>query len=215
MTVVVKKILFILIAFSVFSLCYAWEKEKKVIRADSYSSRWTMSTNLVDWGWFFTPNIEAQYSVASHFSVEAQAKFNAWTYNNDSYDKRNRQARQEYSLGARWWPWYVYSGWWVGAKAQYQQYSRRPFDNIYQKEEGDAVGVAFSGGYSLQIKSWFNIDFGLGFWTGGKWYKVYQSTDRACPACGRRIDYNEGSDAPSSAFFFLPNEITIALMFVF
>ena len=27
-----------------------------------------------------------------------------------------------FAAGARWWPWYVFSGWWVGLKGQYSDY---------------------------------------------------------------------------------------------
>lgn len=49
----------------------------------------------------------------------------------------------------------------------------------------------------------FNLDFGLGIWTGQKTYITY-----ACPSCGRITD-------KGSKWFVLPNEIKIALQYIF
>lgn len=186
-----------------------------VIKADGSISRWCVSTNAVDWAWFVTPNANVQFSLSRHFTLEAGFRYNAWTYFGSVSDKRNRQCRQNYFVGLRYWPWYTYSGWWIGAKAQYEEYSRRQWKNIYRKEEGDAVGLGISAGYSIQLLPWLNLDFGVGVWGGGKSYKVYQDMDNACPECGRRVDYNGIDDAPSKGFFFMPNEVTVGLMFIF
>lgn len=191
------------------------QRDTTTLKADSGISRFAISTNVVDWGWFLSPNLEIQYAVGRHVSLDASAIYNGWTYNNSDMQKRNRQCRQEYSLGMRWWPWYVYSGWWVGAGAQYQEYSRRPMDNVFHKEEGDAYGITLSGGYSIHVNPWFNVDIGLGFWAGSKSYKVYESVDKACPECGKRIDRTDGSEAPSKGFFFSPEQVLISLMFIF
>ena len=49
----------------------------------------------------------------------------------------------------------------------------------------------------------FNLDFGLGLWTGYTTYVTY-----ACPTCGRII----GSD---QRLFILPNDLMIALSYIF
>ena len=191
------------------------KENAEVIKADGSISRWCITTNLVDWAWFVTPNADVQFSVARHFTLEAGFRYNAWTYFGSTSDQRNRQCRQNYSVGLRYWPWYTYSGWWFGAKAQYEEYSRRQWRNKYRKEEGDAFGLAVSAGYSIQLLPWMNLDFAVGVWGGGKLYKVYQDMDNACPECGRRVDYNGIDDAPSKGGFFMPNEVTVGLMFIF
>lgn len=186
----------------------------EVFKESKYISRWSVSTNVADWCYFITPNVDVQYSIAKNVSLDASAKLNFWTFNDNNPEKRNRQARQEYGLGVRVWPWYVYSGWWFGAKLQYQEYSRRPFNNVYRKEEGEAFGGAVSAGYSLQLSPWLNLDFGVGMWLGGKQYRVYEDSV-ACPHCGKRVDKNAFSNDPSRSFFILPNELMISLMFIF
>ena len=48
-----------------------------------------------------------------------------------------------------------------------------------------------------------NLDFGLGVWGGQKTYITY-----ACPSCGRIT-------GKGSRWFILPNEIRVALQYIF
>ena len=184
------------------------------VRADQSVSRFAVSTNAVDWSWYITPNLDLQYAVARRWTIAGTAKYNNWTYWDEGVDKRNRQCRQEYALGFRYWPWYTYSGWWFNAGAQYQEYSRRQPENIFRKEEGDAVGLSLGAGYSVQVTPMLNVDFGMGFWGGHKYYKVYESTDKACPECGKRVDRIDGSEDPSQGWFILPNYVSVSLMLI-
>ena len=87
-------------------------------------------------------------------------------------------------------------------KAQYQEYNRGGI--LRQKtQEGDAFGLGLGAGYSLMLHEHINLDFGLGGWGGRKVF-----TDYACPRCGKIT----GSGAK---WFFMPNEITVAIMFTF
>ena len=169
--------------------------------AGQESARWSISTNAVDWACLLTANASAQFSVARHFTLEAQARWNPWTFNKTS--EAQLQSRQRsFSLGARWRPWYTYSGWWMAARGQYKEYNYGGIGSM-ETEEGDAAGFVLSGGFSLQIKKWLNIDIGGGFWGGYKKYVRY-----ACPYCGRRTDQGEKA-------FILPDELLISAMFIF
>lgn len=165
------------------------------------SARWGVSTNAVDWAYLLTANASAQFSVSRHFTLETQARWNPWTFNSMS-DAQLQSRQRSFSLGARWWPWYVYSGWWVAARAQYSEYNSGGLLTM-ETEEGDAAGLAVSAGFSIQVKKWLNIDVGGGFWSGYKKYIRY-----ACPYCGRRTDQGE-------KVFFLPDELLISAMFIF
>ena len=72
-----------------------------------------------------------------------------------------------------------------------------------ETEEGDAFGVGLSGGYSVHVNRWLNVNFGIGGWGGLTRYVSY-----ACPYCGKRT--GEGTKA-----FFLPNELLVALELIF
>lgn len=162
----------------------------------------SVSTDMVSYANFATLNLEASVPMARHWSVNASVKYNPFEFDlgEGREDARNKQ--QAYALGMRWWPWNVYSGWWVGGKLQYQEYN---VGGIVSRKtsEGDRLGAGISGGYSYMLGKHFNIDFGLGFWTGYDKFSVY-----ACPVCG--VTENTGSK-----FFILPSDVMIALSYVF
>lgn len=151
-----------------------------------------LSTNVVDYVQTGGLNVEASYALQRHWSVGAGMK----------YDGRGYQKQQLYSLGGRYWPWHIYSGWWLGAKMQYQEFSSAE-RVTYRTSEGDRIGAGASAGYSRMIGPHFNIDLGLGFWYGSGTYVRY-----SCPNCGSIL--SRGSQA-----FFLPNDILLALSYIF
>ncbi|MCR4860519.1 MAG: DUF3575 domain-containing protein [Bacteroidales bacterium] len=164
-------------------------------------ARLALGQNVADYLFLGTLNADVQYSVHRSWTLLAGARYNNWTWRHRREDQfESRQ--QTYYLGARWWPWYTYSGWWAGAKLQYQQYNRGGLLSL-ETEEGDAVGLSLGGGYCVHVNRSLNVDFGLFYWGGVTRYVKY-----ACPYCGRRID--EGSKT-----FLLPDEIRIALQFIF
>ena len=163
--------------------------------------RLAVSQNLADDRVLGTLNGEVQYSVHRSWTLGAGARYNNWTWRarrDDQFESRQKT----FYLGARWWPWYTYSGWWAGGRLQYQEYNRGGLDGP-QTEEGDAFGLSFGGGYAVHVNSWLNVDFGLYGWGGMTKYVTY-----ACPYCGQRTD--EGTKA-----FFLPDEVRVALQFIF
>lgn len=166
-----------------------------------HQARLAFSQNLADYLSLGTLNADLQYSIHRRWTLEAGAKYNNWTWRHRQ-EEQFEARQQAYYVGVRWWPWYTYSGWWVGTKMQYREYNRgglfRP-----EAEEGDAFGAGASGGYSVHVNPWLNVDFGIGFWGGVTKYVTY-----ACPYCGRRVD--EGTK-----FFLLPDEVRIALELIF
>ena len=179
--------------------------------AAAMAQTWAVAANAADMAELGTIGVEGSAAVSQHWSIHAGAKFNPWTFaKKDTFNglfsepnpdqKQNR--KQTYAVGARWWPWNVYSGWWVGGKTQYQEYNR---GGIITKtaEEGDAFGAALAGGYSLMLKEHWNLDFGFGLWGGWTKYTTY-----ACPSCGQVVD--EGQK-----WFILPNELILSFVYIF
>ena len=163
-----------------------------------------VSTNFADFAFLGTVNAEAQYAVAQNWSVALSGGYNPWTYNSSDVDRQFQRRRRNVSVGARWWPWHVYSGWWLSADARWQEYNEaRVFTKEVTAEEGDRFGLRIGGGYTVRINSWLNVDFGFRGWGGYTYYTVY-----ACPSCGRII---ESGGKP----FILPDEAVVSLMFVF
>lgn len=160
----------------------------------------SVSTNAVDIANFGTLNAEVSVAVARHWSLNAGVRYNPWTFGEGVDAKQNRT--RTVSAGARWWPWNVYSGWWAGARAQWEEYNRGGLRSA-RTEEGDAYGLALSGGYSLMVHPNINIDFGLGLWGGYKKYTVYR-----CPTCGK-------IEEQGSKVFVMPSDVIVSLMFTF
>lgn len=164
-------------------------------------ARFALSQNLADYLFLGTLNAELQYSIHRSWTLLGGARYNNWTWRHRQ-DSQFESRQQTYYLGVRWWPWYTYSGWWLGTRMQYQEYNRGGIFSP-ETEEGDAFGVGLSGGYSVHVNRWLNVNFGIGGWGGLTRYVSY-----ACPYCGKRT--GEGTKA-----FFLPNELLVALELIF
>ena len=177
------------------------------------AQRYSVSTNFVEWANLGTVNGEAGFAVAQHFSVHAGARYNNWTFRRGDPEDRfedpegdsERQfqnRKQAYSLGIRWWPWYVYSGWWGYARGQYMEYNRGGLIR-HVAEEGDAYGVGIGVGYTRMLHKNWNIEFGAGLWGGQTRYTEYR-----CTNCG-------SVNASGKKFFILPDDVFVSLIFIF
>lgn len=161
-----------------------------------------VSTNIIGYLNLGTLNAEGSYSLSQHWSVSAGVKFNPWTFNEDIPGKQFQSRQQSYYAGARYWPWHTYSGWWIAARLQYQEYNMGGLSDALT-EEGDRAGMGISAGYTYMLHPNVNIEFGLGFWGGTKRFTSY-----SCPSCGLTEDRG-------SSWFVLPNDVIIALAYVF
>ena len=161
---------------------------------------WSVSTNAASWAYLGTINGEVSVAAHRNISINASAMYNPWTFSSEKGPFQDRQ--RSVALGIRYWPWHVYSGWWIAAKAQYQEYNRGGMYGEVTSEEGDALGGSLSFGYTLMLNKWLNLEFGAGVWGGSTQYKVY-----ACPRCGKVLD-------SGNKWFVRPNELIISLVFV-
>lgn len=181
--------------------------------AEVSAQRFSLSTNTVDWAAFGTMNLEAGVSVARRITLETGFRYNPWTFaTGDPMDRLDdpfgedesqfQYRQQTYSLGLKFWPWHVYSGWWYSFRAQYQEYSRGGLLST-SVEEGDAGGLAFSMGYTRMLSNHWNVSFGAGVWGGTRRWVRYE-----CPNCGYELAKGEG-------VFFLPDDLFIVFSFIF
>ncbi len=166
----------------------------------SAAQNFSLSTNLIGYADMATVNLEGAFAAGRHWTLGLSWKYNPFTFNKKGEPLNNRQ--QAYYAGVRYWPWHVFSGWWVGAKAGYQEYSRGGWKSP-ETVEGDRIGGGFSGGYTYMLHKHLNLDMGLGIWGGYDRYKVY-----TCPKCGLRTGSGE-------RIFILPSELILALTYVF
>lgn len=167
-----------------------------VLRAQEFS----VSTNFADLANLGTLNVEGSYGFNRHWTLMAGVKYNPFSYR--SGDTAFQRRQRLFSAGSRWWPWHIYSGWWVSGKLQYQEYNN---GGIRSEEttEGNRFGAGFGGGYSKMLTKWLNFDVGVGFWAGYDIYTVY-----TCPTCGQIVSNGRKC-------FILPNDILISLSFIF
>ena len=162
----------------------------------------SLSTNLVDYITLGTLNLEGSAATGRHITINASARVNPWTFHKGDPARQMQNRNQTYAAGIRYWPWHIYSGWWISTAAQYQEYN---FGGIFSQrtEEGDAFGLGVGAGYSLMVHENLNLDFGLSIWGGQKSYIAY-----ACPSCGRITD-------KGSKWFVMPNELRVAIQYIF
>lgn len=161
----------------------------------------SMSTNLAGYAWYGTMGVEAGLGLAQHWTATAGAVYNPFSYRNDKGAIRQSKQRT-FSAGAKFWPWHIFSGWWLAGKAQYQEYNEGGIKSPIT-HEGDRLGAGVSTGYTYMLGQHFNIEVGVGVWSGFDKYVVY-----ACPECGRRID-------KGGKVFLLPNDIALSVSYVF
>lgn len=153
-------------------------------------TRVALSTNLYDIADGATMNMDASVGVSRHWTVGAGARYNP-------YSGTNRQ--RSFTLGAKYWLWYMYTGWWVSGNAKYDEYSTLA-DKL---QEGDRYGASFMGGYSRMLGKHFNLDVGFGFWGGYETFKVY-----GCQTCARIIEQGE-------KYFLAPDRIMLSISYIF
>lgn len=167
-----------------------------------YAQKASISTNLLGYAALGTMNVDASYAVSRHWSLSAGLKYNPFTFRKGDASRQFQCRQQSYSVGARMWPWHIWTGWWFASKLRYQEYNIGGLPGP-ETREGDRVGAGLYSGYSYMLSSHFNIEFGLGFWAGLDMYRKY-----SCPICGITVD--SGRKA-----FILPDDLMISIVYVF
>lgn len=164
------------------------------------AQNFAVATNVLDYVNLGTLNLEASCGIARQWSLSAGLKYNPFSYGEGSAEFTDRQ--RSIDAGARFWPWHIYSGWWLSGKLKWQEYSRGGISSR-QSTEGDRYGGSLGAGYTFMLNSHLNLDIGMGLWGGYDRYVAYE-----CLRCGRVIDGGE-------KFFVLPNDILLTISFIF
>ena len=164
------------------------------------AQNFSVATNVLDYVNLGTLNMEASCGLAKQWSVSAGVKYNPFTFGEGKGVYAGRQ--RSIDAGARFWPWHIYSGWWMSGKVKWQEYCMGGITSS-QSSEGDRFGGALSAGYSFMLNTHLNLDIGLGLWGGYDKYIAYE-----CLKCGKVIDTGE-------KFFVLPNDILLTISYIF
>ena len=167
------------------------------------AQKWAVELNalsLVDFG---TISPEVSMSVAAHFSLHAGGKFNFWTFHSGDGEYIIQDQHKIAYIGVRYWPWYVYSGWWLSVKAEYLDYRTT---GIWRPavETGRGFGLGLGFGYTKMLNEHFNLDFGLG--GIGGWLFDYRLNNSQTITSIRE----EGARP-----FLYPDMILLGIMYVF
>lgn len=166
------------------------------------AQKFNISTNLLEYVNLATLNLDASYAVQRHWSVNLGVKYNPFSYQNENTDAVFQNKQQSYSLGVRYWPWHIYSGWWLGTKLRYQEYNYGGFKDPIT-EEGDRYGMGVYAGYTYMLHKNINLEFGLGVWGGRSLFTQY-----SCPQCG--VTLSNGKK-----YFVLPDDLLLSIVYVF
>lgn len=174
-----------------------------LLSTTAFAQKVAVSTNAADWLSLGTMNAEVSLSLAQHFSIYAGLKENPWEFHQQNPVMTVRNQMDAFYAGVRWWPWYVYSGWWLSMRGQYRKYS---YCGVWRPalEEATSIGGGISAGYSLMMGKHLNLDFGMGVWGGVlKGYVLY-----CCPQC---MDIRDSGERP----FIRPDDIRVCISYVF
>ena len=187
----------------IFLVTAAVTSSNDVMAQERRATPVSLSTDIVDWANFGTINLEAGAGLGRHLSVTAGAKYNPWSFKTQKLGLQLYNKQTTAYAGLRYWPWYVFSGWWIGAQTQYTQYAETGIWR-HALDTGSAVGGGLSLGYTLMLHEKLNLEFGAGAWAGRR----YKHTLYCCPEC-----MYVRESGPSN--FIALNDISVALMYVF
>lgn len=169
--------------------------------SSAFAQKLQLSTNAVGWASLGTVNMQLDYAVGKEWTVGMDMRYNPFSYPKGEESRMQLKQRSVAAM-ARWWPWHVYSGWWVAGKLKWQEYNMGGL--VSEKtEEGNRFGAGVTAGYTLMLAEHWNLEFGAGLWGGYKKYSVY-----ACPVCGLRLE--EGGKT-----FIMPNDFMLSVAYVF
>lgn len=162
----------------------------------------SISTNILGYLALGTLNADMSYAISRKCSITADIRYNPFTFRQGNGQRQFQCRQQSYAVGARVWPWHIWSGWWLASKLRYQEYNVGGLFSS-ETEEGDRFGAGFYAGYTHMLSPHFNLEFGIGLWGGKDMYSRY-----SCQKCG--VTINKGS-----RFFILPDDIMVSVVYVF
>lgn len=146
----------------------------------SHAQRAAVQINMLDIVNLGTLNAQASFGLGRHWTATLQGRYNNWDYGSAEGGNPFQNRTRALALGARYWTWNTYSGWWLGTQARFEEYNRGGMFGKNETEEGNAVGAGLSAGFSYMLSKHWNLDFGVGGWWGVTDYRTF-----ACPRCGR------------------------------
>lgn len=177
--------------------------EVPVAPAEPERYRWAISTNITKWAFLGTMNMGVHFPVANRVSADLFGRYNPWTFNKESVDRRMTWRERTIAAGLTFYANRCFeTGFYLGAGVQYMQFNRGGVfsDKVY---EGYAYGAYLKLGYLVSINDHWKFAAGLGAFGGYADYNVY-----TCNVCGRKIDAAKG-------WRIAPDTVNLSIVYVF
>lgn len=181
--------------FSIIIICLG------SLTLNANAQKMSFGTNGIGYLALGTINGEFSVGLTRNWSILLSGAYNPFTYNKES-ERQFQHKEATVALGTRYWPWHLFSGWFMGSRVLASQYNRGGLLTP-TSEEGELIGIGLNGGYSLMIAKNINIEFGAGVLFGGRQYTSYE-----CPRCGRII-------SQSKKFFISPDNLLLQFVILF
>ena len=141
-----------------------------VCPCDLFAQKLQVSSNALGLLCLGTLNGEVNYAVSQHWSVGMSGKYNPFSYSGNNGERQFQMRQRSVAALARWWPWHIYSGWWVSGRIQWQEYNVGGFASP-QTEEGQRYGGGVTAGVFAYDQSAFKC--GDGPWSLGRFQTVH------------------------------------------
>lgn len=171
-------------------------------QASAKAQHFAIQTNVVQWANLGTVNVATGISLSRHFSAEAGFRYNPFTFQKSSGLTIKNQQISAYT-GIRYWPWYVFSGWWISGRGQWEKFSDTGLWR-YALNEGSRAGIVLSAGYTWMINKKINIEFGIGGWGG----RYIDHTLYHCPSCMEIRESGPGG-------FIALDDLSVSFVYIF
>lgn len=166
----------------------------------AYKPRFSLSASLSSLLLTGTLQGDVAWSISRRWSIHGQAAYNPWLWHIGGKDISLRQL--SFAARSRYWPWFVYSGWFFGGGPRFARYH---FGGLCspRTEAADAWGISGEIGFAWLLSPRWNLECSAGCWAGVRRYSLY-----AAPRCGRLLE-------SGTAWFLRPDSFSIALRCTF
>lgn len=160
----------------------------------------SIASNGADLLFLGSMNAEVGIPLSRNFTLHAKTSWNPFSFG--SGGSRTQYKHLSVSSGARYWPWFVNSGWFASCYLTWNKFS---ISGILNKKsyEGSAAGATVGGGYALMLSKGLNLEMGLCAFIGSSTYTRY-----SCTVCGEKEGKSRGLVAA-------PGNVLLQIVWVF
>jgi len=130
-------------------------------QADMFAQKMSVSTNLVDWAYLGTANVETDIALARHVTLNAGVKYNPWQFQAEDPDYLVENQQLAMYAGVKIWPWVVFDGVWFSVRGQYKDFAQTGIWR-HRFDTGQEYAGVLSVGYTWMLTRHLNIEIATG-----------------------------------------------------